>query len=48
MLKNNYFNLLLGVPDTNLAKLIENCQKTGEIHNKIYVKIETELEQKGL
>ena len=29
MLENNYFNLFLGVPDTDLAKLIESCQKTG-------------------
>jgi len=48
MLENNYFNLFLGVPDTDLAKLIESCQKKGEIYNKIYEKIETELDQKGL
>jgi len=40
--------LFLGVPDTDVAKLIESCQKTGKIYNQIYEKIETELDQKGL
>jgi len=29
MLGNNYFNLLLGVPDTDFAKIIESTLKTG-------------------
>ncbi len=48
MLENNYFNLFLGVPDTDLAKLIEGSQKTGRIYKDIYEKIDAELELKGL
>ena len=35
MLENNYFNLLLGVPDTDFAKLIEGAIETGSIYKKI-------------
>ncbi len=48
MLENNYFNLLLGVPDTDFAKIIECSLKTGLIFNKIYERINQCLDKKGL
>ena len=48
MLENNYFNLLLGVPDTDFAKLIEGATETGSIYNEIYQRIEKDLDIKGL
>ena len=48
MLENNYFNLLLGVPDTDFAKIIEESIKTGSIYNEIYERIEKDLDIKGL
>ena len=48
MLENNYFNLLLGVPDTNFAKLIDSAIETGSIYSKIYERIEKELDKNGL
>jgi hypothetical protein len=34
MLENNYFNLLLGVPDTDFVKLIEEVIETSSIYTK--------------
>jgi len=48
MLENNYFNLLLGVPDTDFAKLIDGAIETGSIYNEIYHRIEEDLDKKGL
>ncbi len=48
MLENNYFNLLLGVPDTNFAKLIEGAIETGSIYDEINQRIEKDLDIKGL
>ena len=48
MLENNYFNLFLEVPNTDLAKTIEEAQKTGAIYDSIYQQIETDLVEKGL
>ena len=48
MLENNYFNLFLGVPDTDFAKLIEEAQNTGAIYDSIYQQIEKDLDRKGL
>ena len=48
MLENNYFNLLLGVPDTDFAKLIEGAIETGLIYDEIYQRIDKELDIKGL
>ena len=48
MLENNYFNLLLGVPDTDFAKIIECSLKTGSIFDKIYERIKQCLDKKGL
>jgi len=48
MLENNYFNLLLGVPDTDFAKLIEEAIETGSIYSEISQRIEKDLDTKGL
>ena len=48
MLENNYFNLFLGVPDTDFAKLIEGAVETGSIYSEIYKKIESDLDRKAL
>jgi len=48
MLENNYFNLLLGVPDTDFAKLIEESTETGVIYNEISQRIEIDLDINGL
>ena len=48
MLENNYFNLLLGVPDTDFAKLIDGAIETGSIYNEIYHRIEEDFDKKGL
>ena len=48
MLENKYFNLFLGVPDTDFAKLIEGAVETGSIYSEIYKKIESDLDRKGL
>ena len=48
MFENNYFNLLLGVPDTDFAKIIECSLKTGLIFDKIYERIDQCLDKKGL
>jgi len=48
MLENNYFNLFLGVPDTDFAKIIDEAQKTGSIYDEIYERIEKCLDKKGL
>ena len=48
MLENNYFNLFLEVPDTDLAKIIEEAQNTGAIYDLIYQQIEKDLDRKGL
>ena len=48
MLENNYFNLLLGVPDTDFAKLIEEATETGVIYNEISQRIEIDLDINGL
>ena len=48
MLENNYFNLLLGVPDTDFAKLIEVAIETGSIYSEIIQRIEIDLDIKGL
>ena len=48
MLENNYFNLLLGVPDTDFAKLIEGAIETGSIYDEIYHRIEKDHNIKGL
>lgn len=48
MLENNYFNLFLEVPDTDLAKIIEEAQNTGVIYDLIYQQIEKDLDRKGL
>ena len=36
ILENNYFNLLLGVPDTDFAKLIDEAIEVGAIYNEIH------------
>ena len=48
MLENNYFNLLLEVPDTDFAKLIEGAIETGSIYREIIHRIEHDLDVKGL
>ncbi len=48
MLKNNYFNLLLGVPDTDLAKIIGEVQKTGENHPEIYKMLDEDIDKEAL
>jgi hypothetical protein len=48
MLENNYFNLFLGVSDTDFAKIIEEVQNTGAIYPEIYERIEKYLDKKGL
>ena len=48
MLKNNYFNLFLGVPDTDLAKIIGEVQKTGKKHPEIYKMLDQDIDKKAL
>ena len=48
MLENIFFNLLLWVPDTDFAKLIDGYIETGSIYDEIYQRIEKNLETKGL
>ncbi len=48
MLENNFYKALFGVSDTNLAKLIIFSQVTGKLNNKIYSRIESDLDRKGL
>jgi hypothetical protein len=48
MLENNYFNLFLGVPDTDFSKIIEGAIETDSIYNETYQRIEKELDKKGL
>lgn len=48
MLKNDYCNLLLGVPNTDLAKIVEEVETAGEKHPEIYEKLNTDLDQKAL
>ena len=46
MLENNYFNLLLGVPDTDFVKLTEEVIETGSIYTKITQRIEMNLHRR--
>lgn len=48
MLKNNFYNLFLGVPDTVLAKNIEEVEKAALEHSEIYTRIDRDLDQKAL
>ena len=48
MLENNYFNLFLGVPDTDLAKIIEEVQEAGKNHPEIYEKLDRDIDEKAL
>ncbi len=48
MLENNYFNLFLGVPDTDFAKIIEEVNKTLEKHPEIRDKADFDLDKAAL
>ena len=48
MFENNFYKVLFGVPDTNLAKLIEYSLETGSLFREIYKRIDTDLDKKGL
>ncbi len=48
MCKTNFYKILFGIPDTNLAKLIKFSLETGRLYNEIYKRIESDLDRKGL
>jgi IS5 family transposase len=48
MFENNFYKVLFGVPDTNLAKLIKFSCKTGSLCSEIYKRIDADLDKKGL
>jgi len=48
MLENNYFNLFLGVPDTDLARIMEEVQITGKNHPEIYEILDQDIDKKAL
>ncbi len=48
MCETNFYKILFGIPDTNLAKIIKFSNETGRLYQEIYKRIDSDLDRKGL